>query len=59
VVTLRSKTVRSASLRVTVPAIVLVKHKASGKGRQRPSVLQRLSVTVTDVSRFSAVFSLL
>jgi hypothetical protein len=58
VVTLRSKTVRSASLRVTVPAVLLVKHKPSGKRRQRPSVLQRVSVTVTDVSRFSAVFSL-
>ncbi len=58
VVTLRSKSVRSASLRVTVPAISLVRRKTSGKGRQRPSALVRLSVTVTDASAFRTAFSL-
>ena len=59
VVTLRSKAVRSASLRVTVPAISLVKHAASGKGHRGSSALQRLSITVTDASAFRTVFSLL
>ena len=59
VVTLRSKAVRSASLRVTVPAISLVKHAASGQEHRRSSALQRLSITVTDASAFRTVFSLL
>jgi hypothetical protein len=60
IVTLRSRTVRSAWLHVTVPAITPVKQKkTSGKPHQRPSALQRLSVTVTDVSAFRSAFSLL
>ncbi|MGZ4297398.1 MAG: protease pro-enzyme activation domain-containing protein [Solirubrobacteraceae bacterium] len=56
VVTLRSKTVRAASLRITVPAVALVKHKKSTKGRRKSSALQRLSVTVTDVSAHRTAF---
>ena len=59
VVTLRSRAVRSASLRVTVPAIALLKRKTSGKGRQRSSALRRLSVTTTDASAFRTAFSVI
>ena len=59
VVTLRTKAVRSVSLRVTVAAISLVRHAASGKGPRRSSALQRLSITVTDASAFRTAFSLL
>ncbi len=59
VVTLRTGAVRSASLRVTMPAISLVKHAASGKEHRRSSALPRLSITVTDASAFRTAFSLL
>jgi hypothetical protein len=49
VVTLRSKTVRTASLRVTVPAVALVKPKKTKPGKQRPAAQPRITVTVTDV----------
>jgi hypothetical protein len=59
VVILRNKAVRSVSLRVTVTAISLVEHAASGKGPRRSSALQRLGITVTDASAFRTAFSLL
>jgi hypothetical protein len=55
VVTLRTAAVRTASVRVTVPAIVLVK-KPKGKAktgkRRHPAVLESITVTVTDASSF-------
>ena len=60
VVTLRSRTVRSASLHATVPAITLVKQKKTkGQGRKSPAAQQRLSVTVVDVAAFRSAFSVL
>jgi hypothetical protein len=58
VVTLRTASVRAASLRVTVPAIVLVKAKAKAKAkakpgaRRHPAVVESITVTVTDASSF-------
>jgi Pro-kumamolisin, activation domain/Putative Ig domain len=52
VVTLRTAAVRTASLRVIVPAIALVKTKTKGKRgkRRHPAVLESITVTVTDAS---------
>jgi hypothetical protein len=50
IVTLRTKNVRAASLHVTVPAVALVKSKKKKSGRQHPSALQRLTVTVVDAT---------
>jgi hypothetical protein len=49
VVALRTRAVRAASLRVTVPAILLVKVKKKAKGgkRHRPAALSSITVTVT------------
>ena len=56
VVTLRTAAVRTASLRVTVPAIALVKTKTRTKAkpgkRRHPAVLESITVTVTDASSF-------
>jgi kumamolisin len=56
VVTLRTASVRAASLRVTVPAIALVKVKARAKAkagkRRHPAVVEAITVTVTDASSF-------
>jgi hypothetical protein len=57
VVTLRSAAVRSASLRVTVPAIALVKTKATSGKRHRAAGLESLTVTVTDALAFRTAFS--
>ena len=52
VVTLRTAAVRKASLRITVPAITLVKVKVKAKpGKHRhPAALESLTITVTDAS---------
>ena len=54
VVTLRTAAVRTASLRVIVPAIALVKTKTKPKPgkRRHPAVLETITVTVTDASAF-------
>ena len=57
VVTLRSSAVRSASLRVTVPAITLIKAKKPSRKHHGAAVLQSLTVTVTDVLSFRTAFS--
>ncbi|MGH2894511.1 MAG: hypothetical protein ACRDPM_14790, partial [Solirubrobacteraceae bacterium] len=57
VVTLHSARVRKASLRVTVPAIRLVKIKATSGKHHRAAVLQTLTVTVTDALAFRTAFS--
>jgi hypothetical protein len=57
VVTLRAKTVRTASLRVTVPAVALVKPKTTKPGKQRPAALLRITVTVTDAGAFRTPLS--
>jgi hypothetical protein len=58
VVTLRTAAVRTASLRVTVPAITLIKVKKAPPGkRHRAAVLQSLTVTVTDALSFRTAFS--
>jgi hypothetical protein len=57
VVTLRSAAVRTASLRVTVPAITLIKVKKAAPGkRHRAAALQSLTVTVTDALAFRTAF---
>jgi hypothetical protein len=57
VITLRSPAVRTASLRVTVPAITLIKTRTK-PGKHRGSVvLQGLTVTVTDAFSFATAFS--
>jgi hypothetical protein len=58
VVTLRSKTVRIAALRITVPAVTLVKPQKKKSGIQHPSALRRLTVTVTDVTSHRTALSL-
>jgi hypothetical protein len=57
VVMLRTAAVRSASLRVTVPALTLIKIKATSR-KHRPAVLQGLTVTVTDALSFRTAFSI-
>jgi hypothetical protein len=57
VVTLRSAAVRSASLRVTVPAITLIKTKKTSGKHHGAVVLQSLTVTVTDALSFQTAFS--
>jgi pro-kumamolisin-like protein/putative Ig domain-containing protein len=57
VVTLRSRTVRTASLRVTVPALTLVKPKKR-PGKQHPAAQQKPSVTVVDVTAVRSALSL-
>jgi pro-kumamolisin-like protein/putative Ig domain-containing protein len=57
VVTLRSASVRSASLRVTVPAITLIKAKKTSGKHHGAAVLQSLTVTVTDALSFRTAFS--
>jgi Pro-kumamolisin, activation domain/Putative Ig domain len=58
VVTLRSAAVRTASLRVTVPAITLIKVKKAPPGkRHRAAALQSVTVTVIDALSFSTAFS--
>ncbi len=57
VVTLRSPAVRTASLRVTVPAITLIKVKKAAPGkRHRAAALQSLTVTVTDALAVRTAF---
>jgi hypothetical protein len=50
VVTLRTGSVRKASLRITVPAIRLIKIKAKPGKDRHPAALQSLTVTVTDAA---------
>lgn len=50
VVTLRAAAVRKASLRITVPAIFLIKVKAKPGKHHHPAALQSLTVTVTDAT---------
>jgi hypothetical protein len=57
IVTLRSRNVRAALLRVTVPAVTLVKSKKKKSGKQHPSARQRLMVTVTDVASHRTALS--
>ena len=57
VVTLHSGSVRTASLRVTVPAITLVKTKAKAGKHRGSAVLQSLTVTVTDAFSFRTAFT--
>jgi hypothetical protein len=57
VVTLRTAAVRSASLRVTVPAITLVKTKAKPGKHRGSAVLQSVTVTVIDALSFRTAFS--
>lgn len=58
VITLRSPAVRSASLRVTVPAISLVKIKAKPGEHHVAAVLQPVMVTVTDALSLRSAFRL-
>jgi hypothetical protein len=48
IVTLRSSPVRKASLRVTVPALTLVKRKQKGGKNHGSAVLQTMTVRVID-----------
>lgn len=57
VVTLHSGSVRTASLRVTVPAITLIKPKAKPGKHRGSAVLQSLTVTVTDAFSFRTAFT--
>jgi hypothetical protein len=57
VIMLRSAAVRSASLRVTVPALTLIKTKATSRKHHGAAVLQSLTVTVTDALSFRTAFS--
>jgi hypothetical protein len=57
VVTLRVAAVRSASLSVTVPALMLIKVKAKPGKHHGSAVLQSLTVRVTDALSFGTDFS--
>ena len=58
VVLLRTAAVRSASLRVTVPALTLIKTKPTSRKHHGAATLQSLTVTVTDALSFRTAFSL-
>ena len=57
VVLLRTAAVRSASLRVTVPALTLIKTKQTSRKHHGAAMLQSLTVTVTDALSFRTAFS--
>ncbi|MFZ1995975.1 MAG: protease pro-enzyme activation domain-containing protein, partial [Solirubrobacteraceae bacterium] len=57
VVTLRSAAVRSASLSVNVPALMLIKASTKPGKHHGSAVLQGLTVTVTDALSFRTAFS--
>jgi hypothetical protein len=52
VVTLRTASVRKASLRITAPAISLIKIKARPGKHRRPAALHSLTITVTDATAY-------
>jgi hypothetical protein len=52
VVALRTASVRKASLRITVPALSLVKIKAKPGKHRRPAALRSLTIAVTDTTSY-------